>query len=67
MARGRGLEKKLTTCEMTGGGSKYSILLLLFLIHVNDSKFSLDLVEPMLANDTNVCLFVCLFISTVKQ
>lgn len=46
---------------MTGGGSKYSILLLLFLIHVNDSKFSPDLVEPMLANDTNVCLFVCLF------
>ena len=46
---------------MTGGSSKYSILLLLFLIHVNDSKFSPDLVEPMLANDTNVCLFVCLF------
>ena len=45
---------------MTRGGSKYSILLLLFLIHVNDLKFSPDLVEPMLANDTNVCLFVCL-------
>ena len=46
---------------MTRGGSKYSILLLLFLVHVNDLKFSPDLVEPMLANDANVCLFVCLF------